>query len=49
LDEWKRLRPGHKITRVSGDAIDQYEAKLEILIRGDIQSHPSIGKTLNPQ
>lgn len=44
------LRPGmeERITRVSGKALDNYEARLKSMIEIDIMKHPSIGKTYNP-
>lgn len=44
------LRPGmeKQLTRVSKKALDNYEARLRIMIEDDIMTHPSIGKTFNP-
>lgn len=44
------LRPGmeERITRVSGKALDNYEAKLRAIIEIDIIKLPSIGKTFLP-
>jgi len=44
------LRPGmeKRITRVSSEALDNYEAKLKNSIEIDIHKHPSIGKTFKP-
>ncbi len=46
----KALRPGmeEQLTRVSKMAMDNYEARLRIMIEDDIISHPSCGKTFNP-
>jgi len=44
------LRPGmeDQLTRVSRKALDNYEARLRLMIEDDIMGHPSIGKTFNP-
>lgn len=34
--------------QVSSEALDNYEAKLRLMIEEDIRSHPSIGKTFKP-
>jgi hypothetical protein len=41
------LRPGmeKQITRVSKEALDNYEARLRAMIESDIMIHPSLGKT----
>ena len=35
-----------KFTRVSKDFLDRINAKLRVLIESEVQSHPSVGKTL---
>jgi len=44
------MRPGmeDKLTRISKRALDNYEARLRIMIEDDIMTHPTIGKTFNP-
>ncbi len=44
------LRPGmeDQLTRVSKKALDNYEARLRLMIESDIMTHPTIGKTFNP-
>jgi len=44
------LRPGmeDQLTRVSRKALDNYEARLRLMIEDDIMTHPTIGKTFNP-
>ncbi len=37
-----------RITRVSGKALDNYEARIRAIIESDIMSHPSLGKTFSP-
>lgn len=41
------LRPGmeKQITRVSKEALDNYEARLRAMIESDIMIHPSKGRT----
>jgi hypothetical protein len=36
----------HKFTRVSGEFYDTCEAQLKTFIRGHVQRHPSVGKTI---
>ena len=48
LKKMEAMRPHMGITRVSGEALDQYEAQLRAKIISEIQSHPSIGKTFKP-
>lgn len=45
-----QLRPGmeKELTRVSTKSLDDYEARLRIIIESDIMTHPSIGRTFNP-
>lgn len=44
------LRPGmeEQLTRVSKKALDNYEARLRIMIEDDIMTHRSCGKTFDP-
>ena len=44
------LRPGmeEQLTRVSKKALDNYEARLRIMIEDDIMGHRSCGKTFDP-
>jgi hypothetical protein len=46
----KAMRPGmeEQLTRVSKSALDNYEARLRIMIEDDIMTHRSAGKTFNP-
>jgi len=46
----KALRPGmeEQLTRVSKIALDNYEARLRIMIEDDVITHPSVGKAFNP-
>ena len=48
LAKIQALRPGMPLTRVSKEALDNYEAKLRVWIESDIMRHPSIGKTFKP-
>jgi len=45
LDTVSKNRPYLHLTRVSGQALDRLEAWLREKIRGEVHSHPSIGKT----
>lgn len=45
LMKFKQSRPGMDITRVSGEALDKYEAKLRAWIADDVRRHPTRGKT----
>jgi hypothetical protein len=45
LDLSEATRAG-KFTRVSGEFLERINTKLEALIRGEVHSHPSVGKTL---
>ena len=47
LAKIKQLRPGmeKQLTRVSKSALDNYEARIRILIENDIMIHPTLGKT----
>jgi len=45
LKKFEAMRPHLGISRVSQDAIDQYEFELRAKIMEDIKSHPSMGKT----
>ena len=45
LDTFARGRPHLRISRVSGEALDKLEYWLREKIRGEIHSHPSVGKT----
>ncbi len=44
------LRPGmeEQLTRISKQALDNYEARLRIMIEDDIMTHRSCGKTFDP-
>jgi hypothetical protein len=46
----KAMRPGmeEQLTRISKEALDNYEYRLRIMIEDDIRIHPSIGKTFKP-
>ncbi len=44
IDKAQAMRPG-MFTRVSGKALDEYEARIRAWVIDDIQRHPSIGKT----
>lgn len=50
LAKIESLRPGmeEQLTRVSKSALDNYEARLRLMIEDDIISHPSCGKTFKP-
>jgi len=48
LDTIKRTRPQLRISRVSREALDKLEYWLRDRIRGEISSHPSVGKTFRP-
>jgi len=43
---WEDLRPGHVMTQVSSITFETYEARLRAMMKKDIQSHPSVGKTI---
>ena len=45
LAKLETLRPGLGLTRVSAEAIDKLDAKLRVLIIGEINRHPTVGKT----
>jgi hypothetical protein len=45
LAKVKSMRPGMPISRVSGDAMDHYEARLRAWIVEDVRRHASVGKT----
>ena len=45
LAKLQAKRPHLGLTRVSGDVYDQLDAKLKVIIIGEIERHPSIGKT----
>jgi len=45
LDTFGRARPHLRMTRVSREALDKIEYWLREKIRGEIHSHPSVGKT----
>ena len=45
LDTVRRTRPCLRISRVSGEALDKLEFWLREKIRGEVHSHPSVGKT----
>lgn len=45
LNKWEALRPGHKIDRVSQDAIEKLDARLRNYIIQEIKCHPSVGVT----
>lgn len=45
LAKYERLRPGHKITAVSKEALDKIESQMRVKIIAAIRSHPTIGKT----
>lgn len=48
LSRFKDLRAGPPMTRVSQQYLNELEAWLKNKIIGDIESHPSIGKTFRP-
>lgn len=47
LAQIKAMRPGmeKQLTRVSIQALDDYEARLRVIIKSDIMTHPTLGKT----
>ena len=45
LDTIGRTRPTLRISRVSGEALDQLEYWLRERIRSAVSSHPSLGET----
>jgi hypothetical protein len=45
LAKLESKRPHLGITRVGGDVYDQLDARLRAIIIGEIERHPSIGKT----
>ncbi|MHC4617226.1 MAG: hypothetical protein ACYTEQ_05675 [Planctomycetota bacterium] len=45
LEMAKVLRPGWHCRRVSGEALDEIDAKLRTMINGLIRSHPTVGVT----
>ena len=45
LDTIQRTRPQLRICRVSREALQALEGWLRERIRGDVHSHPSVGKT----
>jgi hypothetical protein len=45
LDMFARSRPHLRFSRVSQEALDKLEYWLREKIRGEIHSHPSVGKT----
>ena len=49
LKQLEARRPHLKINRVSGIALDSYGIWLKAKIIADIDVHPSVGKTFNPE
>jgi len=45
LDTLQHSRPHLRFTRVSREALDKLEYWLREKIRGEVHSHPSVGKT----
>lgn len=47
LSKIKALRPGmeKQLTRVSSQALEDYEGRLRSMIESDIMTHPAKGKT----
>ncbi len=45
LGRIEKTRPHLKFNRVSGQAIEDVEAKLKLMINRAVHSHPSTGKT----
>lgn len=50
LETIKSRRPflSEKITRISKEALDEYEAKFRLMIQRDVDGHPTTGKTFRP-
>ena len=44
----KVIRPGWTCRRVSGQALDQINAKVRTMINDMIRSHPTVGQTFKP-
>jgi hypothetical protein len=44
--EYSATNKNGKFTRVSKDFLERINAKLRVMIESEVQSHPSIGKTL---
>ena len=49
LKQLNSKRPHLNITRVSSNALDSYEIRLKAMVIDDIATHPSVGKTFNPE
>lgn len=49
LKKWAAEVCGWKITRVSNETYEIYEAALKNMITQDIHNHPSVGKTFSPR
>ncbi len=45
LGQIEHLRPFLKVSRVSKQALDQYEGRIRAMILADIKTHPTFGKT----
>lgn len=45
LAKIQSMRPGMPLERVSGEALEWYEARLRAWIISDVAKHPTIGKT----
>lgn len=43
----QRIRPGWGADRVSAQALDDINAKVRLMINGQVRQHPSVGKTFS--
>lgn len=48
LDFAEYARPGWRCERVSKSYLDDLESRIAAMIRADIRTHPTVGRTMKP-